>query len=90
MSNNNAQIIKWIGVVCMHVFVLVIILCAIWGAVEIVRICVKFAENAERMKRGYPLKDGTMPVGYSKKDKKDKKDGKDDELSQVLDSTRLQ
>jgi len=73
----------------MHVFVLIIILATIFGVVEIVRIGVRFSENVERMKRGYPLKDGTMPVGYTKKGKKeDKGDAAGDELALALESER--
>jgi len=46
----------------MHpIFIVLIVAVVVWGITEIVRIGCRYSENVERMKRGYPLKDGTKP-----------------------------
>ena len=60
--------------------IITIVAIVVYGVVEIVKYGTRYSENAERMKRGYPLKDGTKPMGY------DEQASSDDELSQVLKS----
>ena len=51
----------------MHpIFIVLIVAIAVWGVTEIVRIGCRYSENAERMKHGYPLKDGTLPISATK------------------------
>lgn len=60
--------------------IITVVAIVVYGVVEIVKYGTRYSENAERMKRGYPLKDGTKPIGY------DEKQNNDDELSRVLKS----
>jgi len=60
----------------MHpIFIVAIVAVVVWGITEIVRISTKYSENVERMKNGYPLKDGTKPLNVKKEE---------DELDKVL------
>jgi len=60
----------------MHpIFIVAIVAVVVWGITEIVRIGTRYSENVERMKNGYPLKDGTKPFNAKKEE---------DELDKVL------
>ena len=45
-------------------FILLIVAVVIHGTVAIVKAGTRYSENIERMKNGYPLRDGTRPSGY--------------------------
>jgi len=49
-------------------FILLIIAVVMYGVVAIVKVSTRYSENIERMKNGYPLRDGTRPSGYIEPD----------------------
>jgi len=58
---------------------IIIVAIVVSGVVQIVKYGTRYSENVERMKRGYPLKDGTEP-----NIKTPKTHDSGDELHQVL------
>jgi len=60
---------------------IIIVSIVVQGVVQIVKHGTRYSENIERMKRGYPLKDGTEPL---EKTEATRASGHNDELHQVL------